>query len=111
VPDGPADQPGVEPRQCAGVRRLDGGPPPHTLLPRLHLAPRYRLLGTQPCQDPKLADLAETDSSSFRNFTVQMASAVAVLPCRATTLAFARKTVAAAALIAVCDDLGGWTGG
>jgi hypothetical protein len=25
VPDRPAEQPGVEPRQCAGVRRLDGG--------------------------------------------------------------------------------------
>jgi len=42
VPDGPAEQPGVEPGQCAGVRRLDGGSPPHALLPRLHLAPHSR---------------------------------------------------------------------
>jgi hypothetical protein len=42
VPDRPAEQPGVEPRQCAGVRRLDGGSPPHALLPRLHLAPHSR---------------------------------------------------------------------
>ena len=42
VPDGPAEQPGVEPRQCAGVRRLDRGSPPHALLPGLHLAPHSR---------------------------------------------------------------------
>ena len=42
VPDRPAEQPGVEPRQCAGVRCLDGGSPPHALLPRLHHAPHSR---------------------------------------------------------------------
>lgn len=39
-----------------------------------------------------------------------LACAVAVLPYRATTLAFAKKTVVSAALTAVCAGRGGWGG-
>src|SRR5258707_4961914 len=36
VPDGPAEQLGVEPRQGAGVGRFDSGPPPHAARSRSH---------------------------------------------------------------------------
>jgi len=34
--NGPPQQPGIEPRQRTGVRRLDSGPPPHAFRPRSH---------------------------------------------------------------------------